>query len=187
MAQFSEPEISPDDTQPRPAVPLAPPVPLAVQNWTIPEPEIASDDTNPRPAVAPANAADFAGISESARDVGEEKGGCASPLLILGVVLSVVCLFATSVGLAGLAGYRDGVAINQTQKSSTLVVYLVNQATLARDDCDAGRYELCQERCKYVLTQQPYYPGMDACMSQAQIALSMTQRGRVDPTCRCRW
>ncbi len=159
-----EPAISPDDTQPR--APAAPSTSL-----TESEPPPTSDDTHPRPATT---ALERAEAVPSAAEEAQPASGCGSPLLIGAVALAFLCLFVTSVGLAGYAGWRDGVQSAQTRKAATVVAYAGAQATLARQDCDEGRYELCNERCAYVATQQPGFPGMEACMSLAQIALSAT-------------
>jgi tetratricopeptide (TPR) repeat protein len=137
----------------------------------LPEPEFSPDDTQPRrPVVVPPDTSDSADEAP-----GEQPaGGCGNRLLVVLTVLALFLLFAASVGLSGLAGWRDGVVIMQTRKAATLVAYVGGQATLAHDDCDQGHYELCYERCKFIATQQPFYPGMDACMSYAQLVLSVT-------------
>jgi hypothetical protein len=148
-----EPAITPDDTNPRKPV------------SAIDEPPITQEDTHPRPLAAE-----------------EPVSGCRNPLLVVAVGLAFACLFVSSVGLAGYAGWRDGAEFAQTKKSGTLVSYLGNQATLARVDCDEGRYELCNERCKYVATQQPSFPGMASCMTLAQLVLSATPTPSAIPT-----
>lgn len=157
-----EPAVSPDDTQPR--APAAPPASL-----TEAEPPLTPDDTHPRPAITTLGRAEDVPSEEE-----QPASGCGSPLLIGAVVLAFLCLFVTSVGLAGYAGWRDGVQSAQSRKAATVIAYVGAQATLARQDCDEGRYELCNERCAYVATQQPGFPGMAACMSLAQVALSAT-------------
>ncbi len=165
-----EPAISPDDTQPR--KPVAP----------IQEPPPSLEDTQPRPVVAePVDAApDIADAADTAEEA--PAGGCSNPLLIIAVVMAFACLFVSSIGLAAYAGWRDGAESAQTKKAGTLVSYLGNQATLARGDCDEGRYELCNERCQYVATQQPSFPGMASCMTLAQLALSATPTPSATPT-----
>jgi hypothetical protein len=102
------------------------------------------------------------------------SGGCANRLLVIGTILALVVLFVASIGLAGLAGWRDGHDLAQTRRAATVAVAVGVQATQAYQDCQQGAYELCYERCKYIATQQPSYPGMEACMSAAQVALSAT-------------
>ena len=171
-----EPAISPDDTQPR--APAAIPQSSATASVDA-EPALTPDDTQPRPVITTLERADE-GTAEEGED--QSAGGCGNPLLVGAVVLAFLCLFVTSVGLSGYAGWRDGVQAAQSRKASTVVAQAGAQATLARQDCDEGRYELCNERCAYVATQQPSFPGMAACMSLAQIALSATPTPSSTPT-----
>jgi hypothetical protein len=161
-----EPAVSPDDTQPRKPVDSA----VALDQ----EPDLSPDDTQPRP---------LADDVIDAEDVGP-VGGCGSRLLVGAVVLALACLFITSIGLSGYAGWRDGVEIAQTKKSGTLVAYLGDQATTAADDCKQERYELCYTRCEYVAKhqEQPFSFGVEACMALALPALSATPTPTVTPT-----
>ncbi len=121
---------------------------------------------------------------DSTPDLSEESpsGGCGNRLLVMGTILALFVLFLASVGLAGLAGWRDGHEIAQTRQAATLVAYVGVQATQARQDCDQGNYELCYTRCEYIATQQPSFPGMAACMAAARIGLSATPAPTVSPT-----
>jgi hypothetical protein len=135
------------------------------------EPPVEHDDTQPRPLVF----TEFTRIGdEEPEEEQPERTGCRNPLLIGTVLIAFVCLFLTAVGAAGLAGYRDGVNIKGTSHAVAIVGTIGAQATLARSDCSTGHYELCFERCKFIATQQPSYPGMGACMSTAQVALKTT-------------
>lgn len=197
----AEPEVSPDDTQPRKtvAVPAAESTPelidssetskpaepgIVVSKYEFdPEPEISPEDTQPRPAIIPA----FERIGGSEEEEEEEhpqpaRGPGCNPLLVGTVLVAFLCLFASSVGLAGYAGWRDGVQMMQTKKAVAVVATSAHQATLAGQDCREGRFELCFERCQYVATLQPYYPGVEACMVMAQFALSATPTPTVPPT-----
>jgi tetratricopeptide (TPR) repeat protein len=163
---FLEPAVSPEDTQPRKPVDSA----VALDQ----EPDIAPEDTQPRPDA-----------DEHVNDQGAEPaGGCGSPLLVGAVILALACLFATSIALSGYAGWRDGVEIAQTKKSGTLVSYLGDQAALAAEDCKQERYELCFERCEYVVKHQevPFSFGAEACIAQAGMALSATPTPTVTAT-----
>lgn len=182
---LDEPAVAPDDT---PSHPLAPvpaearislPEPPSIVHY---EPEIAPDDTSPREAAPPViTTFERSGVEpEESEEL--PRPGCGSPLLIAAVTLALLCLFVTSVGLAALAGWRDGSQIKLTRQAATLVVNLAEQATLSRDDCDQGRYELCMARCQYIATLQPAYPGMAACIANAQIVLSATPTPTTPPT-----
>ncbi len=163
----SEPPVSLEDTQQRKPVTVTPP-PLVAD-----EPDVLPEDTQPR---KPAD-------ETSADMTGEElASGCGNRVLVVVVLLAFACLFVTSVGLAGYAGWRDGAVSVQTRKAATLVSYLGVQATLARGDCDEGRYELCYERCAYVATQQPGYLGVTSCMTLAELELSATPTPSPLPT-----
>ena len=183
--ELNEPEVLPDDTPSRAAaaVPsestISLPEPPSIVHY---EPEIAPDDTSPREAVAPVITTFERSGTEPEELEEQPRPGCGSPLLIAAVTLALLCLFVTSVGLAALAGWRDGNQIKSTRQASTLVANLAEQATLSRDDCDQGRYELCIARCQYVSTLQPSYPGMAACIANAEIALSATPTPTVAPT-----
>lgn len=125
----------------------------------IPPPSL--DDTQPRPALA-----------EAAET--ETPRGCANPLLVTLVALALLGMAVTMVALAAFAGYRDGGITRQTQKAVALEGTLNGQATLAWADLDRGNYEVADARCKYVIGQQPQYPGMRNCISTAQAALNAT-------------
>ena len=136
------------------------------------EPPPADDDTQPRPPVIQA----FTRLGEEEPEEAEqpERAGCRNPLLIGTVLIAFLCLFLTAIGAAGFAGYRDGLNIQGTSHAVAIAGTIGAQATLVQADCSNNRYELCYERCKYIATQQPSYPGMAACIGKAQIALSAT-------------
>ena len=137
------------------------------------EPPFADDDTQPRAPIIQ----EFTRIGEEApieEEEQPERSGCRNPLLIGTVIIAFLCLFLTALGAAGFAGYRDGLNIQGTSHAVAIVGTVGAQATLVQVDCAANRFELCYERCKYIATQQPSYPGMAACMSKAALALSAT-------------
>jgi hypothetical protein len=174
-----EPEFNPDDTQPRPAVTA----PSSETNDPIDlnaEPPVTKDDTQPRPAAE--SEATPAAETAPTEDEQQERSGCGSPLLIGAVGVMFLCLFVSIVGLAGLAGYRDGVEAMHQRAAVALQGTANAQATLAKDDCDKGNFDLCVERCRFVATAQPFYPGITACISRAEIMLSATPTPGVTPT-----
>ncbi|MCC7449358.1 MAG: hypothetical protein IT324_18210 [Anaerolineae bacterium] len=185
VIEGEEPPAAPDDT-PSHAVAAVPaesqidlPEPPSIVHY---EPEIAPDDTSPREAVPPVITTFERSSAEPEEPEEQPRAGCGSPLLIAAVTLALLCLFVTSVGLAALAGWRDGNQIKLTRQAATLVANLAEQATLSYDDCNQGRYELCIARCQYIATLQPAYPGMAACIANAQIALSATPSPTIAPT-----
>lgn len=133
------------------------------------EPAVTLEDTHPRPAVAPPPSI--------------ELDAPRSNRLIVGTVLvALVFMCVASISLAGVAGWRDGYTAFQTLKASTQVAYIEKQQALANDDLKNERYEIAFERCKYILTLQPYYPGAAACLTTAQLALSVTPTATTSPT-----
>ncbi len=135
------------------------------------EPASTLEDTEPRAPVI--------GVFKRADDDEPEveqsqRTGCRNPLLVATVALAFSCLCITSIGLAGLAGYNDGTHLVGTKKAVAIAATVGIQAALAQTDCTAGRYELCLERCKFIATQQPGYPGMSECIASAEMALSAT-------------
>jgi hypothetical protein len=184
-----EPEINPDDTQPRPSVTVpasetsfeSTPESAPVLDFHS-EPPVAEGDTQPRPAAE--SSTDSASESTDGPTPEEpvEPSGCGNRLLIGAVAIMFLCLFVAIIGLAGLAGYRDGVE-DMHQKAAVALQGTSNaQATLAKDDCEKGNFELCAERCRFVATAQPFYPGMTACISRAQLMLSATPTPGLTPT-----
>ncbi len=79
-----------------------------------------------------------------------------------------------TLGFAMLAGYRDGTNEVQARQAVALRGTLGAQATLANDDCQNSRFELCELRCAYIATAQPGYAGVSDCLATAQLALSVT-------------
>jgi pentatricopeptide repeat protein len=145
------------------------------------EPASTLDDTQPRPPViveTPPTVEDTSPVKSETQPVQAvepvEPRGCGNRLLISAVLLAFFFLCVTSVGLAALAGWRDGVTDAQVHKATALVGTVGAQAALASDDCTNGRYELCKERCVYISTVQPFYPGIGNCLSTAQSALNVT-------------
>ncbi|HML23940.1 MAG TPA: hypothetical protein PKD09_19950 [Aggregatilinea sp.] len=79
------------------------------------------------------------------------------PRLMLAVVmLGSICMCATLVGLAAVAGYRDGLATNDVKLTQTMATELDVQYQAAQDDIEAGRYGLAMERLSWIVeTIQP--------------------------------
>jgi len=180
-----EPPVAPDDTPSHALTAVPPeskisiPEPPSIVHY---EPEITPDDTSPREAVPPIITTFERSGVEPEEPEEQPRAGCGSPLLIAAVTLALLCLFVTSVGLAALAGWRDGNQIKLTRQAATVVANIAEQATLAHDNCEQGRYELCMVGCQYIATLQPAYPGMAACIANAQIALSATPTPTTAPT-----
>ncbi len=139
------------------------------------EPEISAEDTQPRaPIVVP--------LERPQETLPEEPRGCANPLLLLFVLLSLVILFVATVGLAGVAGYRDGVNDAATYAARTRVAVLGTQRALIGSDLQSTNWESALARCEYVGTLQPGDPGIAKCIDDAQRALSATPTPTTTPT-----
>jgi len=134
-----EPQISPDDTQPRKPV-------------TLSEPAVTTEDTQPRPV----------------------ETGCTNRLLVIITVVALIAIFFATVGLAAYAGVRDGQQDFRTRAAATQAFAFDDQATRGAQDLADQQYEGALAHCGYVLTQQPYYPGVARCAMTAQAALSAT-------------
>lgn len=79
------------------------------------------------------------------------------PRLLLAVVmLGMICLCATLVGMAGFAGYRDGLATNDVKLTQTMATEIGAQYQAGMDDIEAGHYGLAMERLAWIIeTVQP--------------------------------
>src|ERR1700694_1187400 len=132
------------------------------------EPPIAADDTQPRvPIIQPLDRMP----SDPEGDAEPSPGGCSNPRLILFVILSLLFLFAAIVGLAGVAGFRDGTNDFRTRQVNTQVADINTQVAHISQDVQANRWNLVLVRCAYVATLQPGDITMANCIKQAQQVL----------------
>lgn len=102
------------------------------------------------------------------------SGGCGNTLLIGTVALFLLFMFVAVVGLAGLAGWRDGGIARQTQRAVALAGTVEGQLTLAANDLANQQYGLARGRCQYILEQQPFNRSAAECLSTAQAGLLAT-------------
>ena len=107
-------------------------------------------------------------------DEEEAPSGCGNTLLIGTIALFLLFMFVSVVGLAGIAGWRDGGIARQTQRAVALAGTLQGQLTLAAADLANQQYSLARGRCQYVLEQQPFNRGAAECLSTAQAGLLAT-------------
>jgi tetratricopeptide (TPR) repeat protein len=112
----------------------------------------------------------------------EGRRGCGNPLLVGLVAVMLLVMAVATIVLAGIAGWRDGGIARQTQRAAALAATLDRQATLGWQDITNQQYALAFSRCDYVVTLQPFYPEMHACMSTAQAALNATSTPTITPT-----
>ncbi|MCE7946296.1 MAG: hypothetical protein DYG88_02600 [Chloroflexi bacterium CFX4] len=100
--------------------------------------------------------------------------GCGNTLLIGTVALFLLFMFVAVVGLAGVAGWRDGTTARSTQRALALSGTLDGQRTLAANDLANGQFSLARGRCQYILEQLPFNREATDCLSTAQAGLLAT-------------
>jgi hypothetical protein len=143
------------------------------------EPPIAADDTKPRAPIAerPNRPAIKRRVPDTVYDnypdYDEKKGGCANSLLLFALLGGAFAMFAAIVGLAGLAGYRDGVNDKAAYTARTSVAIVSTQRAGIAQDRQNGNWELVLSRCQYLQTLTPGDTGMQACISEASTALAV--------------
>lgn len=153
--------------------------------WSLPEPPVADDDTQPREPVAPPEAyptqdeqtaALMADPKEwakrPARPV-EQQRPPGRPLLMATVMLGAVCLCLMMVGLAGFAGYRDGLATNDAAVTRTLATGIAQQYATGVSDLQAGYAELAAARFAWIV-EEIQAPTQYALDSPLQLAVART-------------
>lgn len=164
ITPHDEPPVDASDTRPRPAA-ASPETALAAE-----EPPIdPRADTAPKPAAAPPRAG-------------------TRPLLLLAVMAGTLCICATLVGLAGFAGYRDGLATNDARVTETMATGIYEQYATGVADLEAGNAELAALRFEWIVeTIQPAAPYMhDSAMlletARAVAAFTATPTPSATPT-----
>ncbi len=158
----AEPPVAGDDTQPQaPAHD-----PGTAGPWVLPEPMPAADDTSPRPP--------------------GPGGTPARALLTLMVMALTLCICVTAVGLASLAGYRDGLATNEAKSTQAVATDIAEQYAAAVEDMDAGLFELAITRFEWIVeTVRPparYLGDSAARLSIARTAAAVTPTPSAAPT-----
>lgn len=159
----SEPAVSHDDTQPNA------PVDELRAPWVRPELPPADDDTSPRPPRPPRPAATPA-----------------RSLLMVMVMALTLCICGTAVGLAGVAGYRDGLATNEAKATQTIATEIAEQYAAGLENMEAGLYELAIARFEWIVeTVRPparYLGDSASRLSVARTAAAVTPTPTAAPT-----
>ncbi len=117
-----EPPLHPDDTQPR--------APVEVRLRADEPPFDPGADTAPRAAWTPAPG---------------------RALLLALVMAGSVCLCLLMIGLAGVAGYRDGLATNDARVTQTLATGVAEQYQMGVDDLENGFPGLAEARFAWIV------------------------------------
>ncbi|MBI5958318.1 MAG: hypothetical protein HY866_06280 [Chloroflexi bacterium] len=150
---IDEPPLEEEDTRPRPPVVLAEENPAFVQAW------LAADE----PPIDPhADTAEVPLPRSTAR-----------PVLVGVVMAATICLCLALVGLAGFAGYRDGLATNDARITQTLATGIAQQYATGVADLQQGYAELAAARFSWIVEtiQAPTQYALD---SRLQLAMAKT-------------
>ena len=118
-----------------------------------PPPPDTLSDTAPRPAMRPG--APFA--------------------LVALVMAGTVCLCVALVGMAGVAGYRDGLATNDARVTQTLATGVAEQYSLGVTELSEGRAEMAEIRFAWIV-ETLRAPTQYAQDSGVQLALARTMQ-----------
>lgn len=163
MRPVFEPPPREDDTQPK-----APLGGLAA-HLAANEPPALDDDTSPRLPPAPSLA-----------------GTPARSLLLLVVMAGMLCICIAAVGLAGFAGYRDGLAINEARATRTVAAEIAQQYAAGVENMDQGLFELAIARFEWIVeTVRPparYLGDSPARLAAARTAIAVTPTATITPT-----
>lgn len=171
-APFSpgEPPGEDEDTQPRPPVV----VPQAQEVDTPDAPGAPVYRTQEAQAASLlADAGDWASgrVPDHPDDVFAPSRG--RVLLLLTVMVGTVCLCVTMIGLAGVAGYRDGLATNDARITQTLATGIAQQYATGVADLQAGYAELAAARFEWIV-ETIHAPTQYALDSPIQLAVART-------------
>ncbi len=101
-------------------------------------------------------------------------------LLIVGVVMaSTLCLCLAMVGMAGFAGYRDGLATNDARITQTLATGIAQQYATGVADLQGGYAELAEARFAWIV-ETLRAPTQYALDSPIQLAVARTVAAYTD-------
>lgn len=95
--------------------------------------------------------------------------------------ISLLILFAVIV-TGSLAGYGIGISERVAAAKAQLNSQLDEQFALARQDLDAGRYEVARQRLEFILQKDASYPGVSDMLVEVQVKLSITPTLPPSPT-----
>ncbi len=164
-----EPPVADDDTQPR--MPFVPPVSPAQDQppASVPVPPLET-----QAASLMADPDDWArGRIPTQHEEETAAPGYMRPLLLVTVMLGTACLCLAMIGLAGFAGYRDGLATNDVRVTQTLATGIAEQYATGAADLRAGYAELAAARFEWIVEtiQAPTEYALD---SPVQLAVART-------------
>jgi len=74
-------------------------------------------------------------------------------------ILASVLAFVLLIVLGGLGGYSSGIATRQSSEKATITQQLSEQYSLALVDIQFGRFDAAKQRLKFIIKNDPSYPG----------------------------
>lgn len=166
----NEPPVTEDDTQPRSPV-VTPQLPLDSVPAAVAPPSYPTQESQAASLLA--DVSDWAS-GRVAEHPDEQLGPARGRVfLLLTVMVGTVCLCVAMIGLAGFAGYRDGLATNDARVTQTLATGIAQQYATGSADLKAGFAELAAARFEWIVEtiQAPTEYALD---SPVQLAVART-------------
>lgn len=147
---------------------------MTEERLPISEPPIdEKEDTRPRPPLTSPESlldtAEFPAIRPAVR-----------PLLLIAIMAATLCLCALLTGVAGVAGYRDGLETNDARATRTLATGIAEQYATGIADLEQGYAELAAARFAWI-AETLKAPTQYALDSEARLAAARTQQAYVPP------
>lgn len=84
------------------------------------------------------------------------------------ILISIVG-FLLLVGLGGFGGYSSGIGIRKSEEASVISKQLTEQYTFALRDIDLGNYEAATQRLKFIIQNDPGFPGAQAKLTEVMV------------------
>lgn len=91
-------------------------------------------------------------------------------------------ILLVAIVLGSLSGYGMGISDRLAFQKAQLTSQLDEQFALARQDMDAGQYEIARQRLEFILRKDASYPGVSEMLVEAQVRLSITPTLPPTPT-----
>ena len=77
--------------------------------------------------------------------------------------------FLLLVGLGGFGGYSSGIGVRLTEEASIISKQLTEQYTFALRDIELGNYETATQRLKFIIQNDPGFPGAQAKLTEVMV------------------
>lgn len=95
--------------------------------------------------------------------------------------ISLLVLLAV-IAAGSLGGYSMGISERVAAAKAQSIGQLDEQIAAARQDMEAGRYEIARQRLEWILSKDASYPGVSELLVEAQVRLSITPTPLPSPT-----